>query len=193
MSSNRRLASRTNSRLILISVFVFAIFASVSYSQGLNELRLKPSEATGGTNLYSRNFGWSGSLVGLPGRSGLDAGFVVSYNSLVWIKSAATSEMIYNPDSSNVGPGFKFGYSTIEYPYYDSTNSRYAFIMVGSDGSRTEFRQIGTSMVFEPGDSSYRRLTLPQNTQLDGKAANIDITVTNTDGTQMHYLWKSGH
>lgn len=182
--------SLTNCIVVLVCLLVFA---SATYSQSLNELRLKASEATGGTNLYSRNFGWSSSLVGLPGRSGLDAGFGISYNSLVWIKAAATSEMIYNPDAGKLGPGFKFGYSTIEYPYWDSTNSRYAFIMVGADGSRTEFRQIGTSMVFEPGDSSYRRLTLPQNTQLDGKAADIDITVTNTDGTQMHYLWKSGH
>lgn len=192
MSSNRRLASRTNCRLILISVFVFAIFASVSYSQGLNELRLKPSEATGGTNLYSRNFGWSNSLVGLPGRSGLDAGFGISYNSLVWIKAAATSEIIFNPDAGKPGPGFKFGYSTIEYPYYDSTNSRYAFMMVEADGSRTEFRQIGSTDYFEPGDSSYRGLKINTGAQLDGKAADIDVTVTNTDGTQMHYLWKSG-
>ncbi|MBK8810886.1 MAG: hypothetical protein IPN69_09175 [Acidobacteria bacterium] len=38
---------------------------------------------TGGTDLYSRNFAWGTSLVGLAGRAGLDAGFGISYNSLV--------------------------------------------------------------------------------------------------------------
>ena len=66
------------------------------------------------------------------------------------------------------------------------------FFMVGADGSRTEFRQIGTSMEFDAGDSSYRRLKVQPGTQLDGKAENIDITVYSTDGTQSHYLWKSG-
>ena len=120
MSLNPRITLLTKSGRILVCLFVLAIFVSVSYSQSLNELRLKPSEATGGTNLYSRNFGWSSSLVGLSGRSGLDAGIGISYNSLVWIKAAATSEIIYNPDTSNVGPGFKFGFSTIEYLYYNS-------------------------------------------------------------------------
>ena len=192
MSHEPRNASSANYSWILVCLFVLATLSGVAYSQALSTLRLKPSEATGGTNLYSRNFGWSSSLVGLSGRSGLDAGFGISYNSLVWIKAASTSEIIYNPDTSNVGPGFKFGFSTIEYPYYDSTNSRYAFMMVGADGSRTEFRQIGTSMTFEAGDSSYRRLKVQDGAQLDGKAVNIDITLFSTDGTQMHYVWKSG-
>ncbi len=46
MSSDPR-TSFTNRSLVLVCLLVFA---SVSYTQSLNELRLKPSEATGGTN-----------------------------------------------------------------------------------------------------------------------------------------------
>lgn len=127
MTSDPRTILLANRISILVCLIVFVASAGVVFSQSLNELRLKASEATGGTNLYSRNFGWGTSLVGLPGRAGLDAGLGISYNSNIWIKAAATSEMIYNPDSSNVGPGFKFGYSTIEYPYINSNTGAYAF------------------------------------------------------------------
>lgn len=69
--------------------------------------RLHPKNATGGTNLYSRNFGWGTGLVSLPGRAGLDAGFGISYNSLVWTKEPILNTMVFDADYSNVSPGFR--------------------------------------------------------------------------------------
>ena len=64
MTSDPRRTSLTNCISVLVCLIVFAASTSVAFGQSLNELRLKASEATGGTNLYSRNFGWGTSLVG---------------------------------------------------------------------------------------------------------------------------------
>ncbi len=71
--------------------------------------RLDPRNATGGTNLYSQNFSWGTSLVGLPGRAGMDAGFGMSYNSLVWTKIG--SVMYFDPDTSNISPWISIWFS----------------------------------------------------------------------------------
>ncbi|MBK8303955.1 MAG: hypothetical protein IPK98_11350 [Chloracidobacterium sp.] len=163
-------------------------FLPAGTAADLAALRLDPKNATGGTDLYSRNFGWGTSLVGLPGRAGLDAGFGISYNSLVWIKDPNNNEIIFDPDTSNVSPGFQMGFPVIEAAYYDTTNSRYAFLMVNPDGSRTEFRQVGSSIVFEGGDSSYRELKTTTGT-VTSKGGVTQIKVTATDGTVMLYTW----
>jgi|GEM_PF-4946743 len=75
--------SRSIASVVVLAALILLVASFANSQATLNALRLKPSEATGGTNLYSRNFGWGTSLVGLPGRSGLDAGFGISYNSLV--------------------------------------------------------------------------------------------------------------
>jgi YD repeat-containing protein len=156
----------------------------------LAALRLDPKNATGGTDLYSRNFGWATSLVGLPGRAGLDAGFGISYNSLVWLKDPNNNEIIFDPDTGNAGPGFRLGLPVIEGIYFDSVNSRYAFVMVNPDGSRTEFRRVGATDNYEAGDSTYRELKVTSG-NFDMKGGITQITVTSTDGTMMHYVWKS--
>ena len=50
--------------------------------------------------------GWSSGLVGLSGRAGLDMGFGISYNSLIWTKqtdsSSGNSTMYFDVDNSNV-------------------------------------------------------------------------------------------
>ncbi len=119
----------------------------------------------------------------------MDAGFGISYNSLVWIKDTTNSEIIFDPDLSNVSPGFQMGLPEIE-KIYNTGGSNYSFLMVNPDGSRTEFRRVGTTNTFEPGDSSYRQLVISSG-GVTSKAANIELTVTSTDGTMMHYLWKS--
>lgn len=165
-------------------------FLPAGSAYDLAALRLDAKNATGGTDLYSRNFGWGTSLVGLPGRAGLDAGFGISYNSLVWIKDTTNNEIIFDPDTNNVSPGFQMGFPVIEAAYYDTTNSRYAFLMVNPDGSRTEFRQVGSSIVFESGDSSYRELKTTTGT-VTSKGGVTQIKVTSTDGTVMLYTWDS--
>jgi YD repeat-containing protein len=168
------------------------------YSYDFAKVRLSPKNSTGGTDLYSRNFAWGTGLVGLPGRAGLDAGFGISYNSLVWTKDAATSTMIFDADNSNVTPGFRMGFPTIEPVYYDAQTGKFAYLMVTPSGSRVEFRQTAASNVYETADSSYTQLKInstitpndPGNP--NEPAENLTITVTNTSGTNMLYEWKNG-
>ena len=147
----------------------------------LSRERLSPRNQTGGTSLYSRNFGWSSGLAGLPGR-GLDAGFGISYNSLNWIRVG--NEMIFNPNNDNVSPGFRFGFPVIEPSYSDPLTGKNTYLMVTPAGSRVEFRQVtGTSDTFETADSSYIQLKVVD--------AN-NVTITGTDGTNAYYQLKAG-
>jgi len=152
--------------------------------------RLSPKNATGGTNLYSQNFAWGTSLVSLPGRAGMDAGLGIGYNSLVWIKSGGA--MYFDPDTSNVAPGFRMGFPTIEPIYYDTDKSKWAYLMVTPSGGRVEFRQTAASGVYETADSSYTQLVRGDSGDPNGPVEDISMTVKTTDGTQMSYEWNSG-
>ncbi|MBK8464969.1 MAG: hypothetical protein IPL32_03990 [Chloracidobacterium sp.] len=152
--------------------------------------RLAPKNATGGTNLYSQNFSWGTSLVSLPGRSGLNAGFGIGYNSLVWLKNG--SAMYFDADTSNVTPGFRFGFPVIEPVYFDSAKGIWAYMMVTPDGGRKEFRQQGASNYFETADSSYTQLKILGTETPNSPVEDITMTVTTTDGTQMSYVWSMG-
>jgi len=149
--------------------------------------RLCPINATGSTSLYSRNFSWGSGIVSLPGRSGLDAGFGISYNSLVWIKSGGS--IVFDPDASDVSPGFRMGFPVVEPSYADADTGKVTFVMVTPAGARVEFRQVtGSTDTFETANSSYAQL------KVDGSGApeNLSLIVTGTDGTQMSYVWNSG-
>jgi YD repeat-containing protein len=156
--------------------------------------RLSPKNATGGTNLYSRNYSWGTSLVGLSGRAGLNTGFGISYNSLIWTKhtSSGSSSMYFDADASNVTPGFRFGFPTIEPIYYDGTTGKFNYLMVTPSGGRVEFRQIGASDTYETGDSTYTQLKTAGASTPNSPVENITITITGTGGTQMFYSWKGG-
>lgn len=170
-----------------------AYLQQVSGSVPTNELaaaRLTPRNATGGTDLYSQNFSWGRSLVSLPGRAGLDLSLGIGYNSLVWTK--ASSEIYFDPDTSNVSPGFRLGFPTIEPIYYDTTKSKFAYMMVTTSGSRIEFRETAVSNVYETADSSYTVLETTGASNPNDPVENITITVKTTDGTQMKYEWKGG-
>lgn len=156
----------------------------------LATVRTSPKNATGGTNLYSQNFSWATNLVSLPGRSGLDLNIGMGYNSLVWIKHG--SSMIFDPDDSNVTPGFRFGFPMIEPIYYDSDKSKWVFMMVGPDGGRTEFRQTSASAVYETPDSSYVQLVTSGASNPNDPVEDITIKVYGTDGTNMYYEWLLG-
>jgi len=160
------------------------------YSYDFARIRLSPKNATGGTNLYSRNFSWGTGLAGLPGRAGMDAGFGISYNSLVWTKSGST--MIFDADKSNVAPGFQLGYPTIEADYYDSVTGKFNYLMVTPSGAKVEFKQqAGASNIYETADSSYTQLKINSGGPND-PAEDLTLTVTGTDGTQMSYAWIAG-
>ncbi|MEP7148674.1 MAG: VCBS repeat-containing protein [Acidobacteriota bacterium] len=152
--------------------------------------RLQPRNATGGTNLYSQNFSWGTSLVSLPGRSGLNAGFGISYNSLVWTKVG--SAIVFDADRSNASPGFRFGFSTIEPIYYDDDKDVWAYMMITPSGGRAEFRQTVVSNTYETADSGYTQLTVSGATNPNDPVEDITIKVTTTDGTEMSYVWSQG-
>ncbi len=160
------------------------------YGDDMAAARLSPKNATGGTNLYSQNFSWGKQLVGLPGRSGLDAGFGISYNSLVWTKLGTT--MHFDVDQSNFTPGFRMGFATIEPAYYDDLKSLWAYVMVTPSGSRVEFRQTAVSNVYETADSGYTQLKIMDALSPTDPVENIGLEVTTTDGTVMSYEWRGG-
>ena len=159
-------------------------------SDDLAIARLSPRNATGGTNLYSQNFSWSSGLVSLPGRAGLDLNLGISYNSLVWTKVG--DAIVFDPDYSNISPGFRLGFPTIEPVYYDGTKQKYAYLMVTPSGGRVEFRQTTVSDTYETADSSYAQLKTSGASDPNDPVENITIKVTTTDGTQMTYAWGYG-
>jgi hypothetical protein len=156
----------------------------------LAKARLSPKNATGGTDLYSRNFSWGTSLVGLPGRAGMNAGFGMSYNSLVWTKQG--SNIYFDTNADNISPGFRFGFPTIEPIYYDTVTAKFNYLMVTPSGGRVEFRQTAVSGTYETADSSYVQLKTKGADSPNDPVEDIDITITGTDGTQMEYRWSAG-
>jgi hypothetical protein len=160
------------------------------FGYSLAKARLSPKNATGGTDLYSRNFSWGASLVGLPGRAGLDAGFGISYNSLIWTKDG--SAIYFDTNQDNVSPGFRLGFPTIEPVYYDTVTQKWNYLMVTPSGGRTEFRQTAASNTYETADSSYVQLKTKGAVSPNDPVEDISMTVTGTDGTRMDYEWKGG-
>ena len=154
--------------------------------------RLSPINATGSTDLYSRNFHWNTGLVSLPGRAGLDVGIGLSYNSLVWTKDTENDVMVFDSDVSNVSPGFKLGYGTIEPVYWDKDNGRYSYLMVTASGARIEFQQIAATNEYETVDSSYGLLRTMGATNPNDPVESITIEVLTTDGTKSTYAYKAG-
>ena len=147
--------------------------------------RLDPFNQTGGggENPLSRNFNWNLPLVGVPGRAGMDLGLTLSYNSLVWTKVG--NSIFFDDDNGFPGPGFRLGFPVIQQPsYFNSEVGKNAYLLIGSDGSRTELRQVSTSgtgaTLYEAADSSHLLLditTTPFNLRM-------------SDGTQLRYELK---
>ena len=155
----------------------------------LAKARLSPRNASGGTNFYSQNFSWGTGLVSLPGRAGLDMGLGISYNSLVWTKQG--SNIFFDSDYSNVSPGFRLEFPTIE-PVYQESGGDFYYVMVNPSGARTEFKQTAVTNSYETADSSYLQLKVTGGSHPTDPVENLTITVYGTDGTQMSYEWKGG-
>jgi YD repeat-containing protein len=145
----------------------------------LSVARLDPSNrtGTGGEDLFSGNFNWTLPLVSLPGRSGLDLGLSLSYNSLVWTK-VGTSSVYFDSDSGFPSPGFRLGFPVVQAQFFNETTGKYAFLLVTPSGARVELRQVSAgSNIYEAADSSYLQL-------IDYGATKL---VRTTDGTQLSY------
>jgi YD repeat-containing protein len=152
--------------------------AAVTIS-GANEARLDPRNRTGGggENPLSQNFNWNLPLVNLPGRAGMDLGLMLSYNSLVWTRNTSGNSVSFDEDRGFPSPGFRLGFPVIQPPYFNSEVGKYAFLLIGPDGSRIELRQVGTSSLYEAADSSHLLLD------------STIMTVLTSDGTQLSYAW----
>src|SRR5262249_36680257 len=136
--------------------------------------RLDPINETGDESPLSRNINWKLPLVNLPGRSGLDLGLTLSYNSLVWTKIGATT-VTFDDDNGFPSPGCRLGFPVLQAPYFNSEVGKYAFLLIASDGRRTELRQVPNTTLFESADSSYL--------QFDSST----MILRTSDGTQMTY------
>jgi YD repeat-containing protein len=144
--------------------------------------RLDPANRTGesGVDLRSGNYNWSLPLVSLPGRSGLDLGLGLVYNSRVWTKSG--SSIMFDADHGTPSPGFRLGFPVIQPRYYNAQTQKNAYLLVTPSGAHVELRQTATPNVYESGDSSYLQLT--EN--------GIGLILRPTDGSQMMFTWQNG-
>lgn len=148
--------------------------SATSAVSSLSTARVDPFNQTG-NQLLARDCEWSVGLLSLTGRSGLDLGLGLSYSSLVWTRSGPY--LYFNEDNSAPSPGFRLGFATVQPKYFDAQVGRNVYMLITSSGHRVELRQVGTSNVFEAGDSSY--LQLINN--------GSSLLVRTTEGLQMTY------
>ncbi len=140
--------------------------------------RLDSPNDTGdpGVNPASQNINWSVPLVGLPGR-GLDLSLLLTYNSLVWIKSADGAAILYDADHGFPSPGFRLRFPIIQPLFFNPQVGVWSYMLVTSTGARTELRPVDTN-TYESADSSYMRL-------VDQGGGNAVVWLN--DGTQMAF------
>lgn len=159
--------------------------SSGPFDPDTSSARLDPLNETGGggENPLSRNFNWNLPLVSLPGRAGMNLGLTLSYNSLVWTKVG--SSISFDDDNGFPGPGFRLGFPVIQQPsYFNNEVGKNAYLLIGTDGSRIELRQVSTSgagaTLWQAADSSHVLLD----------TTSSPFTLRTSDGTQMTYELK---
>jgi len=158
------------------SAVTTATITLVTSGDNFSVARVDNANRTGqpGEDLFSGNFNWGIPLVGLAGRSGLDLGLSLVYNSLIWTRNG--SSIKFNADNGFPAPGFRLGFPTIQQKYFNPMVGANAYLMILPSGARVELRQVGTTNIYEAADSSYIQLT---------ELANP--VVRTTDGSQMTY------
>src|SRR5688572_21472686 len=110
-----------------------------------------------------------------PGRAGLDLGLGLSYSSMVWTRSGPYQ--YFDEDNGFPSPGFRLGFPVIHGRFFDAKAGQRVVVMVLPSGSRTEFRQLGSTGVYETADASYMQLIDSGST----------MTVYSPDGTQLSF------
>ena len=129
-----------------------------------------------GNQLLTRDAEWGVTLLSLPGRAGLDLGLGLSYSSAVWTRSGPY--LYFDEDIGTPSPGFRLGFPVVQEVFFDAQVGVNVRPMILPSGQRVEFRQVGTSNIYETADSSYLQLIDYGNT----------LTVRSTDGTVMNYV-----
>ncbi|HEY3579821.1 MAG TPA: Ig-like domain-containing protein, partial [Pyrinomonadaceae bacterium] len=150
-----------------------AVNINVIAPSGISRLDPMNRTGSGGEDPLSRNFNWTLPLVNLPGRAGMDLSLSLSYNSLVWTRTS--NYISFDDDHGFPSPGFRLGFPVIQQQYFNAEVGKDAYLLIGTDGSRTELRRVGASTLFEAADSSH--LLLDASTMI----------LRSTDGTQMSY------
>lgn len=135
---------------------------------------------TGAEDLLSGNVNFGISLLSLPGRSGLNLGLGLSYNSRVWSKVGST--VAFDTDRGFPAPGFRLGFPVVHPRFYNSATGTAAYLPITPGGGHMELRRVGSSSVYESADSSYTQLT--DNCSW--------LLLKTTDGTQMTFSSANG-
>ncbi len=156
-------------------------FGGTASERAMARLDLQNRTGSGGEDLLSNNFNWSLPVVSLPGRSGLDLGLTLSYNSLVWTR--AGNYIDFDQDQGSIAPGFRLGFPVVEGPYANSQTGANFYLLITPSGGRIELRQVGTSIVYESKDSTYLEL-------IDN--LNSTLTLRPPDGSQMNFIGVDG-
>jgi YD repeat-containing protein len=153
---------------------VKGILGSSTITDQLVPVRIDPFNQSG-NQLQARDAEWSLPLVSLAGRAGLDLGISLSYSSMVWTQ--AGSNISFDDDNGDPSPGFRLGFPIIQGRYNDNIAGRNVYLFITAAGRRIELRRVGTTNVYEAGDSSYLQL-------IDNGGS---LLLRTTDGTQMSY------
>src|SRR5687768_11049494 len=128
--------------------------------------------------MLSRDGVWSVPLLSLPGRAGLDLGFGLSYSSMVWTRSGPYIH--FDEDNGFPSPGFRLGFPVVQRKVFDAQTARNSFLFITAAGRRVDLRQVGTSNIYEAGNSSYL--------QLIDNSPTPTLLVRSTDGTQLSFV-----
>lgn len=129
-----------------------------------------------GNGMLTRDAVWNVPLLSLPGRAGLDLGLALSYSSMVWTRNGPYIH--FDEDNGFPSPGFRLGFPTVQRRVFDAQTAKNSFLMITAAGRRVELRQVGSSNVYEAGDSSYLQL-------IDNSP---NLVVRSTDGTQLSFV-----
>lgn len=137
--------------------------------------RVNPKNQPAG-GMLTRDGTWSFPLLSLPGRAGLDLGLGLSYSSAVWTRSGPYVH--FDEDNGFPSPGFRLGFPIVQRKAFDAQTAKNSFLFVTATGGRVELRQVGSSNIYEAGDSSYLQLT----------DNSPNLIVRSTDGTQLSFV-----
>jgi len=94
---------------------------------------------------------------------------------MVWTRSGPY--VYFDEDDGFPSPGFRLGFPTIQEKFFDAQAGVNVYLLAAA-GNRVELRQLGSSNIYEAGDSSYLQL-------IDTGS----LMLRTTDGTKLSYAW----
>jgi YD repeat-containing protein len=149
--------------------------SATANAASLISARVNPKNQPG-NGMLTRDGTWNVPLLSLPGRAGLDLGLGLSYSSMVWTRSGPYIH--FDEDNGFPSPGFRLGFPVVQRKVFDAQTAKNSYLFITAAGRRVELRQVGSSNVYEAGDSSYLQLT----------DNSPNLVVRSTDGTQLSFV-----